>query len=146
MIDKRNTVIIIGKQQKDSLEQWFGRSNNYGNHFWLAAESGYLYRPGGKEWQKLTDNVNQFGWISQVKKIMQNYMENVDGSFVEQRDSCIAWNYKNAEIEHGNMFVKDLDAQLKKVIEDEAAEIIHGNGYLEVKPQGIKKVSSSSHI
>ena len=77
---------------------------------------------------------------------MKNYMENVDGSFVEEGDSCIAWNYKNAEIEQGNIFVKDLDTQLKKVIEDQEAEIIYGNGYLEVKSSGIKKVSNCAKI
>jgi trehalose-6-phosphatase len=71
LIDTRNTVVIIGSHTKQDLEQWFGRSANNGNNFWLAAESGYLYRAANKEgWHKLTDELQNFGWIEKVKKIM----------------------------------------------------------------------------
>jgi len=86
LIDNRNTVIIIGSHSKTDLEQWFGRSANNGNKFWLAAESGYLYRPGNKEgWQKLTDDLHTFGWKEKVIKIMQTFTDNIDGSFIEVR-------------------------------------------------------------
>jgi hypothetical protein len=52
LIDNRNTVIIMGNQRIETLTEWFGRSSGprNGNHFWLAAESGYLYKPGNEEW------------------------------------------------------------------------------------------------
>lgn len=63
---------------------------------------------------------------------MSGYTENIDGSFVEERQSCILWNYKNAEIEHVTMFIHDLYKMINKVLEKEApnTEIIYGNGYL----------------
>ena len=72
---------------------------------------------------------------------MSGYTENIDGSFVEERQSCILWNYKNAEQEHVTMFIHDLYKMINKVLEKEApnTEIIYGNGYLEVKPRDIKK-------
>jgi len=69
---------------------------------------------------------------------MQTYQDNIDGSFIEQRVSCLLWNFKKAEEEHGIMFLKEMHTQLEKVIDDKT-EIICGNGYLEVKPKGIKK-------
>jgi hypothetical protein len=51
------------------------------------------------------------------------------------------WNYRNAEMEHGNMFIHDLYSQIEKTIKGTNTEIIYGNGYLEVKPLGIEKVS-----
>ena len=86
LMDKRNTVILFGKQTKDTLLNWFGRSHSYnGNDFWLAAESGYLYKPGSKEgWQKLTE-INDISWIKQIRKIMEAYANNIDGAFVEER-------------------------------------------------------------
>lgn len=44
-----------------------------------------------------------FSWKSKVKKIMKGYEENIDGSFIEERQSTIIWNYKNAELEHVQM-------------------------------------------
>jgi trehalose 6-phosphate synthase/phosphatase len=72
---------------------------------------------------------------------MQAYTDNIDGSFIEVRQSCIVWNYRNAEMEHGNMFIHDLYSQIEKTIKGTSTEIIYGNGYLEVKPLGIEKVS-----
>lgn len=70
---------------------------------------------------------------------MQSYTDNIDGSFIEVRQSCIVWNYRNAEMEHGNMFIHDLYCQIDKSIKGTNTEIIYGTGYLEVKPKGIEK-------
>jgi len=79
-----------------------------------------------------------------VKKIMKAYSDNIDGSFIEERESCVLWNYKNAESEHGTMFIHDLYNLIQKALEEHNTDINYGNGYLEVKPKGIKKVSSNS--
>ena len=71
---------------------------------------------------------------------MESYIDNVDGSFIEQRESSVSWNYKNAEEEHGNMVVKELYGQLKVVLENQPVEMIQGIGYLEVKPLKLQKV------
>lgn len=50
LIDSRNTVIVVGNQTQDTLEEWFGRNRGtlggHGNAMWIAAESGYLYKTG----------------------------------------------------------------------------------------------------
>ena len=72
---------------------------------------------------------------------MQTYEDNLDGSFIEERQSCILFNYKYTENEHGTMFIHDLYGLIQKAIQQTNTEIIYGNGYIEVKPIGIKKVS-----
>jgi trehalose-6-phosphatase len=86
LIDNRNTVIIVGNQTKETLTEWFGRSSGpgNGNHFWLAAESGYLYKAGSNDWQKFSE-LDDLSWIAPVKKIMESYADNIDGSFIEER-------------------------------------------------------------
>ena len=108
LIDNRNTVIVISSEKKEKLMEWFsnGASGN-GNHFWFVAESGYLYKPGNKDWQTLTD-LDDMSWLPQVKSVMEAYSDNIDGSFVTERQSCIEFNYKNAETEHGTMFIHDI--------------------------------------
>ena len=76
-----------------------------------------------------------------MKSIMRAFSDNIDGSFIEERQTCILWNYKNSEAEHGTMFIHDLYQMLSKVLEGTNTEINHGSGYLEVKPKGIRKVS-----
>lgn len=74
---------------------------------------------------------------------MQEYCDNVDGSTVETRNSTIVWNYKNAELEHGQMCAKELYLQIKHLIGDNNApiEIVQGNCFLEVKPKQLKKTT-----
>lgn len=47
---------------------------------------------------------------------MQEYCDNVDGSCVEERNSTIVWNYKNAEQEHGGLCAKELFAEITSLI------------------------------
>lgn len=70
---------------------------------------------------------------------MQTYTENVDGAVVEERESTLVWNHKNAEEEHGNMVVGELFAQIKNILGNSPVEIVQGKGYLEVKPLKLKK-------
>jgi len=114
------------------------------NHFWLAAESGYLYKACNTgsnnrgDWDKLC-KIGDMKWVEQVRKIMTNFTQNIDGSFIEERQSCILWNYKNADSEHAMLFIHDLYNQIQKVLESKPIDINYGNGFLEVKPKGIRK-------
>jgi trehalose 6-phosphate synthase/phosphatase len=112
----RNIVIIFSNQSVGVIEEQFASLlNSEGDgleNLWIAAESGYLYRTGSQsgenaEWRKLRNLATQV-WFNSVKKIMQIYTENVDGSIVEERESTLVWNHKNAEEEHGNMVVGEL--------------------------------------
>ena len=47
-------------------------------------------------------------WINVVLEIMKYYVDNVDGSYVEERESTLVWNYKNADEEQGSMVVREL--------------------------------------
>jgi trehalose-6-phosphatase len=55
---------------------------------------------------------------------MKTYTENVDGAVVEERESTLVWNYKNAEEEHGSMVVGELYSQIKAILGNCPVEII----------------------
>lgn len=63
-------------------------------------------------WHKLISLSNKV-WFNSVYEVMRTYTENVDGAVVEERESTLVWNYKNAEEEHGSMVVGELYAQIK---------------------------------
>ena len=60
-----------------------------------------------RKWNQLISLANKI-WFNAVYQIMMTYTENVDGSVVEERDSTLVWNHKNAEEEQGNMVVGEL--------------------------------------
>lgn len=91
---------------------------------WLVAESGYLYKTGpNSQWKKLISLCNQI-WLQPVLELMEQHTENVDGSVVEERESTLVWNHKNAEEEHGNQVAKELYGQIKAILGNFPVEII----------------------
>jgi trehalose-6-phosphatase len=62
-----------------------------------------------RKWCQLISLANKI-WFNSVYQIMMTYTENVDGAVVEERDSTLVWNHKNAEEEQGNMVVGELYA------------------------------------
>ena len=103
--------MILGNQSTDTLEGWFkkNKSLNFNSkQFWLVAESGYLYKSGNsKKWHTST-RIEDLSWIKKVKYVMSGYAENIEGSFIDERQSCILWNYRNAEHDHAKLFIHDL--------------------------------------
>lgn len=87
------------------MDHWFKGVTS--SNLWIAAESGYLYRAGNaKKWESLMVEKSEFTWKTQVRKLLQGYAENIDGSVVEKdRKSCILWNFKNADHDHVSMFI-----------------------------------------
>jgi trehalose-6-phosphatase len=51
-----------------------------------------------RKWSQLISLSNKI-WFNSVYQIMMTYTENVDGAVVEERDSTLVWNHKNAEEE-----------------------------------------------
>jgi len=83
-------------------------------------------------------------------------VDNIDGSFLEERQSGILYNYKNAENEHGTLFHYDIYKHIMKILNGTNTEVINSKGTLEIKSAGIKmyklvdlfleKISSNSLI
>lgn len=48
---------------------------------------------------------------------MSSYEENIDGSFIEERQSQILWNYKSSDSEQSLLFIDDLYNQIQKIAE-----------------------------
>lgn len=105
------------------------------------AESGYLYKCGsGSKWHTST-SIDDFSWIQKVKYVMNGYAENIEGSFIDVRESCILWNYRNAELDHAKLFIHDLYNVIQRTVKGYQVEIIYGDGYLEVKPMCVRKTT-----
>ena len=133
--DNRNIVVVFSNQSVDVVKEQFG---GVGDDLWVAAESGYLYKQAGHGWKKLIQLANKV-WLNTIYNVMQTFANNVDGASVEERESTLVWNYKNAEEEQGELIMKELYTQIKQMLGNCPVEIIQGKGYLEVKPCKLKK-------
>lgn len=109
--DSRNIVCIISNGEKETVQSAFSSLPNV----WLAAENGYCYKTDKSDWKRLFVQESA-GWLKTLRKIFDQYCENIEGTVVEERESSITWNYKNAEAEHGLKFSMELYKQVSTLI------------------------------
>ena len=53
------------------------------------------------QWEELVKDSDNL-WIESVRDIMTPYVAKTDGSFIEDRESMIIWNFKDSDPEFGN--------------------------------------------
>lgn len=70
---------------------------------------------------------------------MQGYKDKTEGSFIEQKESSITWNYKNTDLEFGQMQAKELHTRLSILFENLPIDIIDGKASVQVVPKELKK-------
>lgn len=68
----------------------------------IAAEHGfYIRRPGEEVWDALKEDAGT-GWRDMVQPIMKLYADSTDGSYTEEKESALVWNYSQADPDFGH--------------------------------------------
>ncbi|DAZ96599.1 TPA: hypothetical protein N0F65_000165 [Lagenidium giganteum] len=140
--DPRNTVFVLSGKDRADLEKLLGSVRGLG----LAAEHGYLYKWGdlkiGGEndavWLCTKDNFDD-SWKDITHSVMDIYTQRTHGTYVEVKGSALLWQYRDADPEFGQLQAKELHDQLTQVLEHFQVEVLTGNDYLEVRPEGVDK-------
>lgn len=70
---------------------------------------------------------------------MQGYKSKTEGSQIEMKETSIIWNYKNCDLEFGQMQANELISYLKNVFEHLPIEIIETKTYVQVVLKEMKK-------
>ena len=84
----------------------------------LAAENGFFWRWNSvnkkiDEWNKLLLDTTEFSWIEHVRQIMEMYVNRTYGSFIEQKEAFIIWNFSKADHLHGKTHAEELKNSIK---------------------------------
>ena len=168
--DLNNTVYIVSGRRRALLDDWFAGVPNLG----ASAEHGaYLRSHLGGDWEALAPGVPEAslggatggvaavdpaallgggesaaprGWREVVLPILELYTESTDGSFVELKDSALAWHYGDADPEFGSTQAKELLDHMESVLANEPVEVVAGPGVVEIKPQGVGKGQAVARV
>lgn len=133
-------VWVITADSKNQLHDTFANVEDLG----LAAEDGYFYRwnsKGGKnklDWSRLIKD-DDCSWIELVRSVMQVFSESTEGSYIQEKESMIAWNFSRVAPDYGLGQMKELHSLLKDVIRNFDIEINAYKGFLEVKSKAEPK-------
>jgi trehalose 6-phosphate synthase/phosphatase len=127
-----NQVIIVSGRSRKDLEDWFGQLPVA-----LVAEHGAWLRARGGEWCALKPI--SVDWKTQVRPILQLYVDRLPGALLEEKDFSLAWHYRRADPEQGLQRAKELLDDLADYTRNIEVQVLEGNKVIEVRNTGITK-------
>merc|ERR1711957_967042 len=121
----------------------------------LAAEHGMFVswptsKVGGKRrWETLVPDQDR-SWRSIAINIMDVYTSRTHGSYIEETEMKVLWQYRDADPEFGYLQARELEDHLSNVLRTFSVDILHGGveegGFVEVRPKGVNKGVVALHI
>lgn len=130
--DPKNELVIISGRDGKTLEEWLGHLP-----VTLVAEHGAAVRWKNNGWE--LQNAITPDWKDQIRPIMQLFTTRCAGSFVEEKESTLAWHYRNTHPDLGFARSRELMNTLLQLITNTSLQVMDGNKVLEVRLAGIDK-------
>jgi len=78
-------------------------------------------------------------WKSKLLPILKTYADRVPGTFVEEKEFCIVWHYRNAAPDRGAMAARELSDDLLAFTANIGVQVIQANKSVEVRNAGVHK-------
>ncbi|MFI8377973.1 MULTISPECIES: bifunctional alpha,alpha-trehalose-phosphate synthase (UDP-forming)/trehalose-phosphatase [unclassified Leeuwenhoekiella] len=130
---KPNTeVVIISGRDRHTLGTWWQDIP-----ITLIAEHGVWKRPTGGEWA-VTENLKN-DWMDTVRPILEKFVDRTAGTFIEEKNYSLAWHYRNADPDLGEIRASELSSVLKELSANNDLGVLDGNKVLEIKNSTIHK-------
>jgi trehalose 6-phosphate synthase/phosphatase len=130
--DPRNDLVIISGRQKSLLEKWFS-----GLNIGLVAEHGAWIKEKNKDWVpavKVESN-----WKEKVLPILLSHEDRLPGSFTEEKEFSLVWNFRSADPELASIRSKELADELSYFSENTDLQVLQASKSIEVRNIGIDK-------
>lgn len=132
--DRKNTVVIISGRDRDTLESWLGDVGAV-----LVAEHGAVMRRASDSSWREVQRSSEAGWKAELRPLMETFTDRTPGAILEEKAASLAWHYRRAGPDLGNLRARQLTETLKALIANTALVIMQGNKVVEVKDSGFGK-------
>jgi trehalose-phosphatase len=154
--DHSNTVLIISGTTRSILQAAFAHVLDLHN-VWLSAENGVVLRPptvlhtafpalDKSMWVSIYDNV-RCDWVKGVEEVFKYFSARTPGSVVETRETSVAWNYSNSDVEFGKSQAQDMLQHLLTGSNGcSSMDVVRGVNVVEVRAFGVSMGLSISRL
>lgn len=123
---ENSDLVIISGRNRAFLERTF-----QGLPVTLVAEHGAFIRDTDQNWQKL--DLSEDDWIEPIRSVMDEYTNLYPQSFIEQKETAIAWHYRLAKSDDIESKAVELSERLRSIPTSTKLTVIQGNKVVEVK-------------
>jgi trehalose 6-phosphate synthase/phosphatase len=126
-------VHVISGRSRETLEAWLGEAPVD-----LHAEHGYWSRARA-EARWTSSELPPPEWRDAVLAIFEDFATRTPGSLIEEKTASLAWHYRSADPEFGEVQARELLVHLREILSNVPVEIVPGNKVIEARPHGIHK-------
>lgn len=127
-----NEVYLISGRDRVTLGEWFQNTPVH-----LIAEHGAWACPRGGEWHTAKPMLSE--WKSHIRPLIENYVDRVPRSLLEEKDYGLAWHYRGVEPDFGEMRAKELMQELINYTANFDVQVLEGKKVIEIRNSGINK-------
>ncbi|MGM0934120.1 MAG: bifunctional alpha,alpha-trehalose-phosphate synthase (UDP-forming)/trehalose-phosphatase [Bacteroidota bacterium] len=128
----KTDVVLISGRDKHTLGYWWAKTSVE-----LISEHGVWIRKQNSEWE-LSENIKN-DWMEAVRPVIENFVDRTPGTFIEDKNYSLAWHYRKADPELGEMRANELSSVLKELISNHGLSVLEGNKVLEIKSSDVSK-------
>ena len=128
----KNNVVIISGRPHETLDEWIGQFP-----FTLIAEHGVWTKKNGSDWM-IKENLRKH-WKSEIKKVMDQYVDRTPGSFIEEKNYGLVWHYRGVEVGLGELRSRELMSHLRYLASSKGLQVLEGDKVVEVKNMEVNK-------
>jgi trehalose 6-phosphate synthase/phosphatase len=135
----QTSVHLLSGRRRENLERWMGNLQ-----IGLHAEHGFWSRTPKGSWEPLTtDHVE---WKATLLPLMRQFTAATPGSLVEEKTTGLAWHYRMADRDFGELHARELWSRLEKELVGLPADLLQGDKVIEVRARGVHKGIIASRL
>ena len=135
-----NTVVaVVSGRSREFLEAWLGELP-----ICLVAEHGAYIKEKGGQWVQLFPF--DVSWKQAARAVIENFTKLVPGSYIEEKESSIAWHFRNVDPEVGESAAHRLVEALSGVLQGTGGVVLRGSRVVEVRPAGVSKGAAAKRL
>lgn len=135
--NNRNEVVMISGRDRETLQRWFGNLPIN-----LVAEHGLLIKPKWASWR--ISGGSSIDWKDEAKHILGFYVEQLPGSFIEEKEYSIAWHYRKSDPKMASEKSKELLDDLVQFAANKELQVLNGKCVIEIKNINTTKGTAGS--
>jgi len=133
-------VVVVSGRQHNTLDEWVGRCGVS-----IVAEHGAVIRRNDCAWHE--SQPPQHRWKQELRPILETYVDRLPGSFVEEKQYCLVWHYRNSDPELGPLRAQELiDSLMAFTGNQTTVQVLPGNKVVELRDPSHNKGAIAAQI
>ena len=126
------TLVLVSGRDKETFSRWFN-----GKTYSLITDHGVWIKQKNEDWE--AGAILKNNWMENIYPILESFVDNTPGTFIEEKKYSLAWHYRKADAELAQKRTIELDTVLTSLIANHELNVLLGNKVVEIKSSSIDK-------